>query len=528
MSHKIHLGDIIEALADAVPDRLALVTGTTTRTYAELDERATRLANHLAAQGVGTGDHVAIHATNCAEWVESFYACCKLRAAAVNVNYRYVESELRYLYENADCTAVVIAPAFVPALEAVQGALPRLRHRLVIGGEYEQALGEASSERRFEDRSVDDLYIVYTGGTTGMPKGVMWRQEDIVRGAMNSMRLGQPIDGAEQLAQEAAENTTPLKLMALGPIMHGGSQWIMGNAHVAGGTLVLYTEPRFDPHLVLDLAARAGVNMISTIGDAMARPLAEALLDSEAPPYDLSALFSIGNGGAPLSAGVRKQLRTALPDVMIIDSYGASETGAAGTRADSGEGFSAPRFNTGPDVTVLDDDHRVSEPGQIGMLARSGNIPIGYYNDPEKTAATFPVVDGQRWVVPGDFARIEDDGSITVLGRGSVSINSGGEKIHPEEVEAALVQHPAVFDAAVVGTPSERWGQQVTALVRRRDSEPVDPEDLRTHCRQLVAAYKIPKDILFVDEVPRTPVGKVDYAAVRSEAVRQLSLAEEA
>jgi len=516
----LNLGDIIEVVADAVPDRPALITNDAELTYAELDERCTRLANHLAASGVGAGDHVAIHAMNCAEWVESFYACFKLRAVPINVNYRYVENELRYLYDNADCVAVIVAPEFAPAVAAVIDALPGLRHQLVLGDDYEAALAAASPERRFDDRSPDDLYILYTGGTTGMPKGVMWRQEDIVNAAMNAVRLGQPIDDVADLAKEAAAKETPARLMALGPMMHGAGQWVLGNAHVAGDTFVLYTAPRFDPFTVLELASRAGVHSIGVIGDTMARPLAEALRDDpEVQALDLSNLFSVTNGGAPLSVAVREQIRAVLPNVLIVDSYGASETGATGTRPDGGEGFSAPRFNVRPDVTVLADDGTVCAPGEIGKLAQSGHIPLGYYKDPEKTAATFPVIDGKLWVVPGDFARIEDDGSISVLGRGSVSINSGGEKIHPEEVEAALMAHPAVFDAVVVGTPNERWGQQVTALVQLRPGATASPDDLRAHARALVADYKTPKDILFVDQVPRTAVGKVDYRAASAHAL---------
>ncbi len=518
----VHLADIIELMADAIGDKLAVITGETERTYAELDERATHLANHLAAGGVGPGDHVAIHAMNCIEWVESFYACCKLRAAPINVNFRYVEAELRYLYDNADCVAVIVAPEFVRAVEAVSDQLPGLRQRLVIGDEYEAALAAASPERNFGERSPDDLYVLYTGGTTGLPKGVMWRQEDIVRGALNASRFGASIDRVEQLAEEAAAAPGQARLMALGPMMHGGGQWTMGNCHVSGGTFVLYIERRFDPHTVLELAARVGVHSLSTIGDAMARPIAEALLDPDRPDYDLSNLFSVANGGAPLSPGVREQLRAALPNVMILDSYGASETGTTGSRVDDGEGFAAPRFDTGPEVTVISDDGRQCEVGEVGKLARSGNIPLGYYKDPEKTEATFPVIDGARWVVPGDYARIEDDGSITVLGRGSVSINSGGEKIHPEEVEGVLVQHPAVFDAVVVGTPSERWGQQVTALVQLRDGSSATVDELKAHCRTLVADFKVPKDVFVVDVVPRTPVGKADYQRSNDEALRLL------
>ena len=523
MTRSMHLADVFEIVADAVPDRLALITNDAEFTYAQLDARATRLANHLLDGGIGRGDHVAIHARNRAEWIESFYACFKIGAVPINVNYRYVEAELRYLYDNAECVAVIVAPEYAAAVDAVSDALPNLRHRLVMGDEYEAALAAGSTTREFPGRSPDDVYMVYTGGTTGMPKGVMWRHEDIILAAMNASRQSRPIERVEQLGEEAVAGF-PMRLMALGPVMHGGAQWAMGNAFTAGGTFVMYTGPKFDPHDVLRLADRSKANSISTMGDAMARPLAEALLESAGASYDLSMLFSIGNGGAPLSASVRAQLREALPKVGILDSYGASETGAAGSRADAGEGFSAPRFNVGPDTMVLDDDGLPCAPGVTGRLARSGNIPLGYFKDPEKTAATFPVYNGRRWVIPGDLARIESDGSISVLGRGSVSINSGGEKIFPEEVEAALKSHPSVFDAVVVGTPSPQWGEQVTALVQLRAGTTATVAGLVAHCRTLVADYKSPKSVQFVPEVQRTPVGKADYQWAKTEALRLLGL----
>lgn len=512
----IHLADILEVLADAIPDKPALISAERSFTYRQLDERATRLANHLRGQGVSAGDHVAVHAMNCTEWVEAFYGCFKLRAVPVNINFRYVARELAYLYDDSDAVAAIVAPEFADAVPVAQS------HRLVIGDDYEAALDASSAERDFEPRSADDHYLVYTGGTTGLPKGVVWRQEDIVLGAMSAMRYGRPLERVEDLGDEASAAEFQLRLMGLGPMMHGGSQWVMGNTHVAGGVFVLYTSRRFDADDVLDMAARAQVTMLSTIGDAMARPIAEALVAPDAPVRDLSNLLAVGNGGAPLSPSVREQLRTALPDITIIDSYGASETGAAGTLPDEGEDFAAPRFRTGPEVTVLDDDLRQCGPGKVGMLARTGHIPLGYNKDAAKTSTTFPVVDGIRWVIPGDFARIEEDGTISVLGRGSTSINSGGEKIHPEEVEATLLRHAAVFDVAVIGVPSERWGEQVTALVQTRPGQSVSVDDLRTHCRSFIADFKVPKEIVFVEEVPRTPVGKLDYTEVRTEAIRHL------
>jgi 3-oxocholest-4-en-26-oate---CoA ligase len=514
---------MIEVVADAIPNLPAVITSDAEYTYAELDERATRLANHLANQGIGAGDHVGVHAMNCIEWVEAFYACFKIRAVPINVNYRYVEAELRYLYDNAECVAIIEAPEYSTAIDAVADGLTKRPVRLVIGDEYEAALAAASAERNFGQRQPDDLYMLYTGGTTGMPKGVMWRNDDVILGAMNANRQGRTINRVEQLGEEAAAAPGQGRLLSLGPLMHGSGQWVMGNCHVSGGVFVVYTLKSFDTHEVLDLAARTGTHSLSVIGDAMARPIAERLLAPDAPDYDLSNLFAMSNGGAPLSEGVREQIRRALPGKAIMDAYGASETGATGSRMDDGEVHAAPRFNVGPETTVLSDDGRICDVGEVGKLGRSGAIPLGYFKDPDKTAATFPVIDGVRWVIPGDFAQIEEDGSITVLGRGSVSINSGGEKIYPEEVEAALMQHPSVFDASVVGTPNERWGQQVTALVQVRGGAAVTVDELRTHCRTLVADYKTPKAIFFVDEVPRTPVGKVDYKATATIALELLA-----
>jgi 3-oxocholest-4-en-26-oate---CoA ligase len=404
-----------------------------------------------------------------------------------------------------------VAPEHVEAVRALD--VPTLKHVIVIGEEYDAALAAASTER-LGGRTADDHYVLYTGGTTGSPKGVVWRQEDIIRAALNAGRFGAPFDSVEQLAEEAAANENPMVLLACGPMMHGGSQWILGNGHVSGATVALYTEPNFDAVKVLDLVQRAGVNSLTFLGDAMGRPVADAIL-AEPDRWDLSSLAAVSNGAAPLSEGVREQIRRALPGRFILDSYGASESGATGSRIDDGtEGAAgAPKFGVGEDVEVFDSRMRPCPPGVDGMLGRSGAIPLGYYKDPVKTAATFKEVDGVRWSIPGDFARREEDGSVTVLGRGSVCINTGGEKVHPEEVEAVLLRHVDVFDAAVVGTPHERWGQQVTALVQLRDGAELSEEQLRDHARSLISNYKVPKQVLFVRQVPRTPVSKVDYRA---------------
>lgn len=522
MPNDLQLANILETVADAIPDKPALITNHGELTYGELDGRATRLANHLAAAGVQAGDNVAVHARNCNEWVESFYACFKIRATPINVNFRYVADELRYIYSNAECTAAIIGEEFSGVVAEIEPDIPKLLTKVTIGLDYDDVLSAASSERNFEPRSSDDIYMVYTGGTTGMPKGVMWRNEDIILGALNAGRRNAPIDSVAQLGEEAAAAEAQGRLMASGPFMHGGTQWACCNAHVMGGTFVLYTLPSFDAHEMLSLAARAGAHSVTLMGDAMARPVAEMMLQ-RSDEYDLSNLFAFSNAAAPISEGVRQQMREAFAGKALMDTYGASETGSTGSRIDDGSAVTAPRFQCGPDTTVIDvEEGRTCAVGEVGKLARSGNIPLGYFQDEEKTAATFPTIDGTRWVVPGDFARLEEDGTITVLGRGSASINSGAEKIYPEEVEGALKDHPDVFDAAVIGTPSERWGQQVTALVQLREGATVDADALRAHSRKKVADYKVPKDLLIIEQVPRTVVGKVDYNGCNELAAKLL------
>lgn len=522
----LNLADILEAMADAIPDRNAIITMERNYTYAELDERANRLANHLASIGIQPGDHIAVHSENRIEWADALYGCLKARAVPININYKYLHDELTYMYTNSDAVAAIVSPPHVEAVKALDA--PKLKHIIVLDETYDAAMAAASPERPVNGRNGDDHYVLYTGGTTGYPKGVVWRNEDIIRAALNAGRYGAPLNSVEQLAEEAAANESPMTLLACGPMMHGGSQWIMGNGHVAGFTVSMYIEPSFDAEKILDLIEHAGVNSLTILGDAMGRPVAEAIL-AHPDRWDLSSLAAISNGAAPLSEGVRDQLRRALPERFILDSYGASESGAAGSRIDDGseQNVGAPRFGVGDDVEVFDEDLNPCPVGVRGYLARSGPIPLGYYKDPVKTAETFKEIDGVRWAIPGDFARREEDGSVTVLGRGSVSINTGGEKVHPEEVEAALLRHPAVFDVAVVGTPHERWGEQVTALVSLREGASATEEELINHVRGLLANYKAPKLVFFVDEVLRTPVSKIDYPGNIALARKLTGTAEE-
>jgi 3-oxocholest-4-en-26-oate---CoA ligase len=524
------LADLFEAVADAVPDRLALVAGDRRLTYRELDERATRFANHLDSLDLPVGTKVGIYAWNRAEWLEAMLGCFKARMVPINVNYRYVAEELAYLLDNADVEALVFERGFAANVEELRPRLPALRHLVVLedgnGGEtpgavpYEDALAAASPERSAAERSPDDLYILYTGGTTGMPKGVMWRHEDIFFAAMGGNGfLGQGPVGSPAEVLDRIISEGSLVTLVCPPLMHGAAQWGVFIMLFNGGEVVLHCSRRFDGHELWALVERERCTGITLVGDAMARPLAEAL--EEAPDrHDTSSLVSVGSGGAIFSAAVKDQLRKHLPNAFMVDSFGASETGAGATQFD-GKG---PTFPASESTTVLDDDLRPVEPGSevVGRLARRGHIPLGYYKDEAKTAATFVTdADGVRWAVPGDHGTVDADGMINLLGRGSGCINSGGEKIYPEEVEAALKSHPDVFDAVVIGVPDERFTERVAAIVQPRPGREPTLDDLAGHCRAAIAGYKVPRQLRLVDEIGRTPSGKADYKWAKEQVAAE-------
>ncbi len=541
---RFNLADLFEIVVDAVPERLALVAGDTRLTYAGLDARANRFAHHVAGLGLARGSHVGILARNRSEWVESMIGCYKARCVPVNLNYRYVAPELRYVIENADLEVLVYEREYSALVaDALEGAsLSRPLHLLVLDDDtpdgtpgaspvppaaplatgpvaYEAALAGSSGERDFAPRSPDDLYVLYTGGTTGMPKGVMWRQEDIFFAAMGGGGWGAPpITSPDELTGRLpTDEAGRIPMLVVAPLMHGNAQWAMWNAFMMAGTAVLYTGHRFDPDRLLRIIGEEGVMSAALVGDAMARPLSDTLAAAVPGTYDISTLAVIGSGGAMLSAPVKADLGRQLPGAVIMDRFGSSEAGAQGAVE---IGASGPRFVMSDDTAVLDDDLLPLAPGdgRIGRLARSGRIPLGYYKDEAKTAATFPTDrHGVRWSVPGDLASIGPDGVITVHGRGSASINSGGEKIFPEEVEAAVKAHPDVYDAIVVGLPDDRFGERVAAVVRTRaGAPPLGLETLQDHCRNHIAGYKVPRQILLVDEIPLTAAGKPDAKGARA------------
>jgi fatty-acyl-CoA synthase len=517
-----NLADLLEILAEAGPDRPALVAGDRRLTFGELDRRATRVGHHLAERGIRPGEHVAILAYNRAEWLEAMLGIFKIRAVPVPVNYRYVAAELHHVLSDSDSVALFGERSLLAGVEDLRDRLPKLRHLVVIedGGteevagaeRYEEALAAASDDAAgFPPRSSDDRYIMYTGGTTGYPKGVEWRCEDIFFAAMGGGNLlGDPIGSPEAIAQNATQPGAVV--LDCAPVMHGAGQWVAFMGLFIGATVVLYTGRAFDPAVTLALLAEERANVLMIVGDAMAWPIAEELGRGG---YDTSALLAVASGGAPLTAGAREALREHLPAIAFMDSYGASETGACGPSVEGKEGTA--RFMMKPSMAVLDDDLAPVEPGQVGKLAGSGHIPLGYYNDPDKTAATFFTdAGGTRWSIPGDFATLNEDGTIVLLGRGSLVINTGGEKVYPEEVEVAIKDHPGVFDAVVVGLPDERFGQRVAAVVAPVPGAEPTLAEIAEHCRGRLAGYKIPRRLTLVEEVQRTAVGKSDYTWARS------------
>ncbi len=520
-----NIADLIEHVADSVPDRVAIIVGDREETYAELEEKANRLAHHFAAQGIGAGDHVGIYAFNSHEFVETILAAYKLRAVPINVNYRYVEAELRYLFDNADLVALVHDAQFAPRIAAVRDALPMLRHLVAIDDgsgtdcsalgsvRYDAVLASSSPVRDFPERSDDDIYILYTGGTTGMPKGVVWRQEDVlcVLGGLVDFDSGKRVEDEWQFAKAAAETPEGNLGIVIAPLMHGAAQWGTLNALLNGRCTVLM--PKFDAHEVWQAVEKHRITTLGITGDAMGRPLIEAL---EEGGYDASSLVTVASTAAVFSATVKERYLERFPNLIIADAVGSTETGYNGVRVimkGGQERAGLPTVRMGPDTVVLDDDMNIVQPGSgvVGRMARGGNVPLRYHKDPEKSAATFVTVNGRRFSVSGDSAIVEEDGTMTLLGRGSVCINSGGEKIYPEEVEAALKAHPAVFDAVVVGVPDERWGERVAAVIETRPGRTVTLDELDSHARAHVAGYKVPRELHLVDKIERSPSGKPDY-----------------
>jgi len=541
-SVQFNLYTVFETLAETLGDRECFVWRDRRLSYAQLAERSRRLAAYLHGQGLGIRaprhtlaghesgqDHIALALYNGNEYLEGMLGAFAARLAPFNVNYRYVGEELRYLLNDARPRALVLhaslAPTFaevLPTLDAPPEVLLQVADEsgndLLPGAvDYEEALASSSTAGAPVDPSPDDLYILYTGGTTGMPKGVLWRQHDIFMGAMGGRSLGswEAVTSYEGISARL-KASSPLRLLLLPPLMHGAAQWAVFMMMAQGSTTILPDNPRrLDPDDVWRTVEREKANTMTVVGDAVLRPL---VMQLDKAQYDLSSFFAVGNGGAPLTPAVRELARARIPNLYISDAAGSSETGAQMQGSRDG---TAGNFLPGPDTVVIDAAlTRVLEPGHQGdgWLAQSGYVPLGYLGDAEKTARTFPTIGGVRYSIPGDRARHLADGEIMLLGRDSVTVNSGGEKIFVEEVERAIAGHPAVADVVVTGRPSERWGSEVVAVVQLAEGAEATADSIGAHASNFIARYKLPKDVIFVKEIQRSPSGKADYRWAAEQA----------
>ncbi|WP_438295215.1 acyl-CoA synthetase [Streptomyces sp. HUAS TT7] len=531
-----NLADLFESVVDVVPDREALVyidhpgTGAERRlTYRQLDTAANRLAHHLIDAGLRPGEHLGLHLYNGVEYLQTVLAALKARLVPVNVNYRYVAEELVYLYRDADLAALVFDAEFT---QRVAGALPqteKLRHLVRVGpvpGDapdltavaFAEAEAAGSPERGFGPRSADDLFIIYTGGTTGMPKGVMWRQEDLFfAGLFGGEPAGEPVKRPEELAERVAKSGEGLTFFPAPPLMHGTSTLTSFVAFNYGQRVAIHRK--YVPEEVLRTIEKEKVTSVSLVGDAMLRPLVDAL-HGPLKGTDLSSLFSISSSGAIMSETVRDQLQALVPNALILNNFGSSESGSNGKATDDSGPEKGFRLEVNERTQVVDPaTHEPVAVGEPGRLAQRGHVPLGYYNDPAKTAETFFQKGTERWVLLGDMATVDEDGIVTVLGRGSQCINTGGEKVYPEEVEQALKSHPDVYDALVAGVPDAKWGSHVAAVVQVRDGahEPT-LEAIQTHCRTRLAGYKVPRQLVITPSIQRSPSGKADYRWARTVA----------
>jgi acyl-CoA synthetase (AMP-forming)/AMP-acid ligase II len=538
---EFNLAQVFAAVAAANPDRDCIVFGDRRFSFAQTDERARRFARALHGWGLGAHrerselapyesgqSHLGLYMANCNEFLEAMLGAYQARVAPFNVNYRYVADELVYLLGNARADALMYHARFAPTLALALQQLPAMRlihvddesgnDPLPGAVRYEDLLASVSDEPLDVALSPDDLYVLYTGGTTGMPKAVLWRQHDIYLNAMGGRTFGtsETVSSVEKIVERSRPDGPGS--MTAAPLMHGAAQWAAFISLCAGRPFVMaQTTTHFDPAEVWALASRERVISLSIVGDAFGRPLVDAL---ESGDYDLSGLLVLITGGAALSAPVKQRFVDLLPQLTILDTGGSSESGAQMGQFSGRLQTASGRFAPNPGAVVVSEDMtRILSPGddEIGWLAQQGLIPLGYLGDPEKTARTFPVVEGIRHSVPGDRARWDADGQIELLGRDSVTINSGGEKIFAEEVEAAIAGHPAVYDVVVTGRPSTRWGNEVVAIVQLADGERVDAESIIAEAARHIARYKLPKDILFCDRVQRSPSGKADYRWAKAQ-----------
>ena len=536
--HGWNFADVFEAIAERFPEAPAQIQADRRFSWAEFDRRADGIAATLVAHGLSRRDKVAQYLYNCPEYLESMFGMFKIGAVPINTNYRYGIDEITYLWDNADIFGVVFGGTFTDRCEEMRTRRPEIRLWLWVDDgsgpcpawavPYEDAAASVSTRTLPPaGRSGDDLYMLYTGGTTGMPKGVMWRQDDLI--VLNDAPSRDPFPDEASRAALFERVTKPgYRTLPAAPLMHGTGALVSFAALVRGGCVVLLEGRSFSPVELLDTVERDRVGSISIVGDAFAKPILRAL-DADPERWDISSLRFVFSSGTMFSEETKQGLLCHQPRLALVDMLGSSEAlGMGRSISNAGDAVATAKFRLGPSTRVIDEHGKDVVPGsgQPGRLALGGRVPVGYYKDEAKTASTFLTLDGRRYSVPGDWAVVEADGTLTLLGRGSVCINTGGEKVYPEEVEETLKTDPTVADAVVVGVPDDRFGQAVVALVQPQgDPASVDEQELMAHVKARLAGYKVPKRILVVDTMGRSPTGKVDYPRLSALAKSHLGVA---
>jgi acyl-CoA synthetase (AMP-forming)/AMP-acid ligase II len=531
-------GDLFDAVAGVVdPDQPALIHGATLVTWREFDRRSNNLARALVAGGFQPGEKLAFYLRNHPAYMEGLVAGLKARQAHVNVNYRYVADEVRYIFENSDASVVIFAREFAPIVEQIQPSLPLVRRWLIVedgtseatpdfAQSFEALAAEGEGKRLEITRSPDDLFFIYTGGTTGMPKGVMWRQDALRRALLNPalvVRMPENLEDHLEIIKEAGRGAINMPAC---PLMHGTGLFTGMSALIAGGTVVTLESAHLDAHELWAAVDKHRVQQIVIVGDAFAKPMLRALDEGEGR-YDVSCVQSIVSSGIMWSTEVKQGLLRHLPQVTLLDSFGSSEAVGFGLSIMTADGeVETAKFQIGDNVKVFTPEGREIAPGhgEVGLIARGDPLPEGYYKDQKKTDETFKTIAGVRYSIPGDFCTVETDGTITLLGRGSGCINTAGEKVFPEEVEEVLKLHPDIEDALVVGVPDEKWGQSVTGVIELRGGATMDEVAIREHVRKHLAGYKTPKRLIAVPRMFRAPNGKSDYKAARNLALSELGI----
>ena len=537
----MQFANVWERVADTVGDEIALINGDKKLSWSSFDAKAAKIATILEEYGLTSDSKVGIYLHNSNEYLEAQYGVFKIEGVPINVNYRYKENELIYLLDNSDAEAVFFQGCYVDRIKAIKDQLPKIKVYIQIDDgteplmqgaiDYETSISSSKEQKRF-DRTDQNIYMLYTGGTTGMPKGVMYKHGSFIPSMLKTafamgFEVPEDISDLEKIVKQAKENDNLSVSMPACPLMHGTGMWLGAIIpHLVGGTVVTLPELGFDPDNLLREVERTKANNVVIVGDAFAKPIMDALdkAESDGHPYDLSSINTVISSGVMWSSEVKQGLLKH-HDMVLVDAMGSTEGGMGSSRASRDNPAETAKFVLNPGVIVITDDGEIVEPGsdKMGKIGTSGLVPLGYFKDEKKSAETFKEFQGVRYSFPGDYAKVESDGTITLLGRGSNCINTAGEKVYPEEVEEAIKRHNDIYDCLVVGLKDDRFGQRVVALASFQEGKEIAEQDLISFTREHLAGYKLPKQVLFVEEVMRAPNGKANYKWAKETAEKELT-----